>query len=211
MLAIDNILIPHDLSASKLGWCKDGEVDFLLGADNNRFLVRDDPAYKNVAKPANLRLLKSPLLKGPIAFGQLTGETEVEGETVEGTEIPKDGEESDNLKVSGHSDDSIEINAYHTCCKKNGDVKCNQKEVKDTSDDRNVELLHQEDDEEMFYHPPSSSDSESEVITEMSKPREESTDGYHTCGEVTCDNISDDPMKPPSLGTNDGVDSTEES
>ena len=79
------------------------------------------------------------MLKGPIAFGQLTGETEVEGQAVEGTELPKDGEESDNLKISGHSDDNIEINSYHTCYKGNGDVKCNQKEVKDTSDGGNVE------------------------------------------------------------------------
>ena len=43
MIAIDNILLPYSLTADSLGWCKTGEVDFLLGAYNNRFLVRDDP------------------------------------------------------------------------------------------------------------------------------------------------------------------------
>ena len=77
MIAIDNILLPYSLTADDLGWCNSGEVDFLLGADNNRFLVRDDPRYKGVAKPANLRFLRSPLLRGPIAFGLLTGRSKL--------------------------------------------------------------------------------------------------------------------------------------
>ena len=44
LLAIDNVLAPHSLSAKDLGWCTSGSVDIFLGKDHAQFLARDDGA-----------------------------------------------------------------------------------------------------------------------------------------------------------------------
>ena len=71
---LDAILKPMNMESQSLTWASNGEIDIIMGGDNARLLVQDNPAMNSVLKPSNLRFYNSPIFKLPLAFVEISGQ-----------------------------------------------------------------------------------------------------------------------------------------
>ena len=63
-----------NMDSKSLTWASSGEIDIIMGGDNARLLVQDNPEMNSNLKPSNLRFYNSPIFKLPLAFGEISGQ-----------------------------------------------------------------------------------------------------------------------------------------
>ena len=71
---LDLILKPMNMESQSLTWASNGEIDIIMGGDNDGLLVQDHPTMNSIMKPSNLRFYSSPVFELPLAFGEISGQ-----------------------------------------------------------------------------------------------------------------------------------------
>ena len=54
---LDVILRPMNMDSKSLTWASSSEIDIIMGGDNARLLVQDNPEMNGILKPCNLNFI----------------------------------------------------------------------------------------------------------------------------------------------------------